>query len=79
MIIFESWLFLISSFEKAVIETNLDLFFDFYIKFIGDENFEDNILYRRDSKEKITWRFSYIEKFIKDIKQSLKLKDILWN
>ncbi|KTF20287.1 DUF262 domain-containing protein [Streptococcus gordonii] len=77
MIIFESWLFLISSFEKSVIETNLDLFFDFYIKFIGDENFEDNILYRRDSKEKITWRFSYIEKFIKDIKQSLKLKDIL--
>lgn len=77
MIIFESWLFLISSFEKSVIETNLDLFFDFYIKFIGDENFEDNILYRRDSKEKLTWRFSYIEKFIKDIKQSLKLKDIL--
>ena len=77
MIIFESWLFLISSFEKSVIETNLDLFFDFYIKFIGDENFENNILYRRDSKEKLTWRFSYIEKFIKDIKQSLKLKDIL--
>lgn len=77
MIIFESWLFLISSFEKSVIETNLDLFFDFYIKFIGDENFEDNILYRRDSKEKLIWRFSYIEKFIKDIKQSLKLKDIL--
>lgn len=77
MIIFESWLFLISSFEKSVIETNLDLFFDFYIKFIDDENFEDNILYRRDSKEKLTWRFSYIEKFIKDIKQSLKLKDIL--
>ena len=77
MIIFESWLFLISSFEKSVIETNLDLFFDFYIKFISDENFEDNILYRRDSKEKLTWRFSYIEKFIKDIKQSLKLKDIL--
>ena len=77
MIIFESWLFLISSFEKSVIETNLDLFFDFYIKFIRDENFEDNILYRRDSKEKLTWRFSYIEKFIKDIKQSLKLKDIL--
>lgn len=77
MIIFESWLFLISTFEKSVIETNLDLFFDFYIRFIGDENFEDNILYRRDSKEKLTWRFSYIEKFIKDIKQSLKLKDIL--
>ena len=77
MIIFESWLFLISSFEKSVIETNLDLFFDFYIKFIDDENFEDNILYRRDSKEKLIWRFSYIEKFIKDIKQSLKLKDIL--
>lgn len=77
MIIFESWLFLISSFEKSVIETNLDLFFDFYIKFISDENFEDNILYRRDSKEKLTWRFSYIEQFIKDIKQSLKLKDIL--
>lgn len=77
MIIFESWLFLISNFEKSVIETNLDLFFDFYIKFIGDENFEDNILYRRDSKEKLTWRFSYIEQFIKAIKQSLKLKDIL--
>ena len=77
MIIFESWLFLISSFEKSIIETNLDLFFDFYIKFIGDENFEDNILYRRDSKEKLTWRFSYIEQFIKAIKQSLKLKDIL--
>lgn len=77
MIIFESWLFLISSFEKSVIETNLDLFFDFYIKFIGDENFEDNILYRRDSKEKLTWRFAYIEQFIKAINQSLKLKDKL--
>lgn len=77
MIIFESWLFLLSSFQKSVIETNLDLFFDFYIKFISDENFEDNILYRRDSKEKLTWRFSYIEQFIKTIKQSLKLKDIL--
>ena len=73
MIIFESWMLIISTFKDIDIEKKLTYFFKYYLEFISNPEFIDNILYRRDAKEKIVWRFSYIEDFIKKIKQELLL------
>ena len=66
MIIFESWMLIMSTFKDIDVE---NYFFKYYLEFISNPEFIDNILYRRDAKEKIVWRFSYIEDFIKKIKQ----------
>ena len=73
MIIFESWMLIISTFKDIDIEKKLTYFFKYYLEFISNPEFIDNILYRRDDKEKLVWRFSYIEDFIKKIKQELLL------
>lgn len=73
MIIFESWMLIMSTFKDIDVEKNLNYFFKYYLEFISNPEFIDNILYRRDAKEKIVWRFSYIEDFIKKIKQELLL------
>lgn len=73
MIIFESWMLIMSTFKDIDIEKNLTYFFKYYLEFISNSEFIDNILYRRDAKEKIVWRFSYIEDFIKKINQELLL------
>ncbi|MEE3746462.1 hypothetical protein V2H31_05995, partial [Streptococcus suis] len=71
MVIFESWMLLISNFSITVIEDKLELFFNKYIEFVSDSKFVDNILYRRDSKEKVLWRFNYIKKNVDDLKHKL--------
>ncbi|HFI0828154.1 TPA: hypothetical protein ACGOXX_002052, partial [Streptococcus suis] len=71
MVIFESWMMLISNFSITVIEDKLELFFNKYIEFVSDSKFVDNILYRRDSKEKVLWRFNYIKKNVDDLKHKL--------
>ena len=73
MNVFEVWMNVLSQFSITEIEKNFRVFQTEYEKNIHeDKNFEDNILSRRDFKEKYIDRHATILKMIDNLKGNLQ-------
>ncbi|HFI0952230.1 TPA: DUF262 domain-containing protein [Streptococcus suis] len=71
MNIFETWMTVLSFFDENVIEKNGSIFIREYQAMINSEEFDLNISFRRDSKEKIKERLQIINNLVENIQRKL--------
>lgn len=75
MVIFETWLNILSIFPKNIVSENNTLFGDIYNSMVNDDKFLENIISLRDKKEKIIERFSMIKEYQTILERKVKNYD----
>ncbi|HEP1819614.1 TPA: DUF262 domain-containing protein [Streptococcus suis] len=75
MIIFETWMTVLSYFDIIDLKNNMSQCFKVYEDMVVNDDFIDNILFRRDYKDKVRWRLDFIEEIVEEIGKVMENKD----